>query len=176
MRIIAGTARSLPLKTLVGLDTRPTTDRIKETLFNMLQHEVPGAYFLDLFAGSGQIGLEAVSRGAKEVIFADKDPRSLALTKQNLSSLGITAKTLRGDYKEVLKQLGGKQFDVILNDPPYMSGVYEDALDLIKNYNLLADEGIIVCEHEKSVDIQTTHFALADQKRYGIKMVSYYTK
>ncbi len=155
---------------------RPTADIVKQAIFNKLSCQIQDARVLDLFCGTGALGIEAISRGAKEVIFADKDHRSLALTKQNLSSLGITAKTLRGDYKEVLKQLGGKQFDVILIDPPYMSGVYEDALDLIKKYNLLADEGIIVCEHEKSVDIQTTHFTLADQKRYGIKMVSYYTK
>ena len=77
MRIIAGTARSLPLKTIEGMDTRPTTDRIKETLFNMLQNDVPGSYFLDLFAGSGQIGLEAVSRGARYAVFVENNEKSV---------------------------------------------------------------------------------------------------
>ncbi len=155
---------------------RPTADIVKQAIFNKLSFQIQDARVLDLFCGTGALGIEAISRGAKEVIFADKDARSLALTKQNLASLGITAKTMRGDYKDVLKQLQGRKFDIILLDPPYMSGVYEDALSLISQHNLLADDGIIVCEHEKTVDIQTTDFALAHQKRYGIKMVSYFIK
>ena len=84
MRIIAGTARSLPLKTIEGMDTRPTTDRIKETLFNMLQNDVPGCYFLDLFAGSGQIGLEAVSRGARYAVFVENNKKACACIEDNI--------------------------------------------------------------------------------------------
>ncbi len=84
MRIIAGTARSLPLKTIEGMDTRPTTDRIKETLFNMLQNDVPGSYFLDLFAGSGQIGLEAVSRGARYAVFVENNKKACACNEDNI--------------------------------------------------------------------------------------------
>ena len=84
MRIIAGTARSLPLKTIEGMDTRPTTDRIKETLFNMLQNDVPGSYFLDLFAGSGQIGLEAVSRGARYAVFVENNKKACACIEDNI--------------------------------------------------------------------------------------------
>ena len=87
MRIIAGTARSLPLKTIEGMDTRPTTDRIKETLFNMLQNDVPGCYFLDLFAGSGQIGLEAVSRGARYAVFVENNKKACACIEDILRSL-----------------------------------------------------------------------------------------
>ena len=83
MRIIAGTARSMPLKTIEGKDTRPTTDRIKETLFNILQMDVPGAVFLDLFAGSGGIGIEALSRGAKEAVFVEKNPKAVSCIKEN---------------------------------------------------------------------------------------------
>ena len=88
MRIIAGTARSLPLKTIEGMDTRPTTDRIKETLFNMLQNDVPGSYFLDLFAGSGQIGLEAVSRGARYAVFVENNKKACTCIEDNIHLTG----------------------------------------------------------------------------------------
>ncbi len=155
---------------------RPTADIVKQSIFNKLGEFVQDAKVLDLFCGTGALGIEAISRGAKDVTFADKDPRSLALTKQNLKNLGIDARTKRGDYKEVLKSLRGEQFDLILLDPPYMSGVYEDALALITEYDILAPDGIAVCEHEKTVPIEAKDYSILDQKRYGIKMVTYLKK
>ena len=154
---------------------RPTADIVKQAIFNKLSEEVQDAKVLDLFCGTGALGIEALSRGAKEVVFADKDERSLAQTKNNLKSLSISAKTLKGDFKDTIKRLEGEKFDIILLDPPYMSGVYEEALSLIKKYDILTEEGIVVCEHEKTVQILAEGYSQIDQKRYGIKMVTYFS-
>lgn len=155
---------------------RPTADIVKQAIFNKLSSLVMGGKVLDLFCGTGALGIEAISRGAKEVVFADKNPRSIAQTKSNLNSLAIDeARVIKGDFKDVLKKLSGEKFDVILLDPPYMSGVYEEALSLIKEYDLLGLEGVVVCEHEKTVQINHASFEQIDQKRYGIKMVTYLT-
>lgn len=155
---------------------RPTADKVKQSIFNKLMLQVQDARVLDLFCGTGALGIEAASRGAKEVVFADKDERSLILTKKNLKNLEIDARTMRGDFKDTLKRLAGEKFDIIILDPPYMSGVYEEALLLIKEYDILSDDGIIVCEHEKNVEINTKCYNKIDQKKYGIKMVSYFEK
>ena len=109
MRIIAGTARSLPLKTIEGMDTRPTTDRIKETLFNMLQNEIPGAYFLDLFAGSGQIGLEAVSRGARYAVFVENNKKACAVIEENIrfTKFDHETKLIQCDVLSAIRSLEG---------------------------------------------------------------------
>ena len=149
MRIIAGTARSLPLKTVEGMDTRPTTDRIKETLFNMLQFNIPGAYFLDLFAGSGQIGLEALSRGAKYAVFVENNKKAAACIEDNIRFTKFTeqAKLLASDVITALRNMEGKyQFDVIFMDPPY-NMLYEKAvLEYLKNSSLIHEDTLIVVE------------------------------
>ena len=121
MRIIAGTARSLPLKTIEGMDTRPTTDRIKETLFNMLQNDVPGCYFLDLFAGSGQIGLEAVSRGARYAVFVENNKKACTCIEDNIhfTKFDRETKLLQSDVISAIRSMEGKyKFEVIFMDPP----------------------------------------------------------
>jgi len=155
---------------------RPTADIVKQSIFNRLMDITPNAVVLDLFCGTGALGIEALSRGAKEVVFADKDLRSVKLTQSNLKNLGVSARVITADFNVALKALKGKKFDLIILDPPYMSGVYEKALSLITEYDLLADDGIIVCEQEKSVNIDFSPFAVETQKRYGIKIVSYLTK
>lgn len=155
---------------------RPTADVVKQSIFNRLMDVTPDALVLDLFCGTGALGIEALSRGAKEVVFADKDPRSVKLTQSNLKKLGANARVITADFNVALKMLKGKKFDIIILDPPYMSGVYEKALSLINEYDLLADEGVIVCEHEKSVKIDFSPFQLENEKRYGIKLVAYLTK
>ena len=115
MRIIAGTARSLPLKTVEGLDTRPTTDRIKETLFNIIQDEIPGCYFLDLFAGSGQMGLEAVSRGAQYAVFVENNKKAAACVEDNIRFTKFTKETklYNSDVLSALRAMEGKyRFDI----------------------------------------------------------------
>ena len=152
---------------------RPTADIVKQSIFNRLMDITPNATVLDLFCGTGSLGIEALSRGAKEVVFADKDPRSVKLTLNNLKNLGVNAKVITADFNATLKSLKDRQFDIIILDPPYLSGVYEKALSLIAEYDMLTEEGMIVCEHEKSVNIDFTPFVLDAEKRYGIKVVSY---
>ena len=122
MRVIAGSAKRLQLKTIDGLDTRPTTDRIKETLFNMISHEIADSCFLDLFSGSGAIGIEALSRGAKEAVFVEQNRKAMACIRENLTFTKLAKQSvlLEMDVLSALKRLEGKyQFDYIFMDPPY---------------------------------------------------------
>ena len=124
MRVIAGTARSLPLKTVEGLDTRPTTDRVKETLFNMLNPQLSGCRFLDLFAGSGAIGIEALSRGASHAVFVENSEKAIACIRHNLTFTHLDGQgdVMMGDVLTVIGRLERqeeKPFDVIFMDPPY---------------------------------------------------------
>ena len=149
MRIIAGTARRLPLKTVAGMDTRPTTDRIKETLFNMLQDEVPGSYILDLFAGSGQIGLEAVSRGAKYAVFVENNKKAIGCIEENIEFTKFTRETklYPSDVLTALRSMEGKyQFDVIFMDPPYNQEIEKDVLHYLADSTLLKEDTLIVVE------------------------------
>lgn len=149
MRIIAGTARSLPLKTIDTLETRPTTDRIKETLFNMLQDEVPGCYFLDLFAGSGQIGLEAVSRGARYAVFVENNRKAAACIEDNIrfTKFDKETKLYQSDVLSALRAMEGKyQFDVIFMDPPYHKELEKEVLSYLATSDLLKEDCLIIVE------------------------------
>ena len=150
MRVIAGKAKSLPLKTIDGLSTRPTTDRIKETLFNLLAPDIPGCLFLDLFAGSGGIGIEALSRGAKEAVFVEKNRKAVRCIEDNLrfTHLADEARVLSMDVSEALVKLAGekKVFDVIFVDPPYAGGFEEAVLTGIMRGDLLSEDGYVVLE------------------------------
>lgn len=155
MRIIAGTARSLPLKTIEGTDTRPTTDRIKETLFNMLQNEVPGACFLDLFAGSGQIGLEAVSRGAKFAVFVENNKKAAGCIEENIRFTKFTeqCKLIQNDVLTALRSMEGKyQFDVIFMDPPYNQFYEKRVLEYLENSSLIHENTKIIVEASLETD------------------------
>ncbi len=152
MRVIAGTARRLNLKTPEGMDTRPTTDRIKETLFNILAPDLYGCRFLDLFAGSGGIGIEALSRGAAEAVFVDNSPKAAACIKENLKLTRLDAKGsfLRMDVLSALSRLdGGKKFDYIFMDPPYQMEWERRTLEYLTDSDLLSEEGIVIVEASK---------------------------
>ena len=156
MRVIAGTARSLQLKTLDGLDTRPTTDRIKETLFNILAPYLYDCIFLDLFAGSGGIGIEALSRGAMEAVFVEKNPKAMACIKDNLkhTRLERRALTISSDVMTALYRLEGeKQFDYIFMDPPYNQGLEKQVLAYLAEPDLLAHRGVIIVEASKETSL-----------------------
>ena len=135
MRVIAGKARRLPLVAPEGRDTRPTTDRIKETLFNILQDDVPGSYFLDLFSGSGGIGIEALSRGAREAVFVEFGKEALACIRANLNKTKLMdqAMVLPVEVTYGISKLAkmGKKFDIIYADPPYQKGCEPKILDLL---------------------------------------------
>lgn len=153
MRVIAGTARSLPLKCIEGMDTRPTTDRIKETLFNMIQPDIPGCRFLDLFAGSGAIGIEALSRGAKEAVFVENKKKAFACVKDNLSftRLSDRARVLFNDAIAALYELKGEPaFDIIFLDPPYNQGLEQQVLAVLQNSALADENTTLILETSKT--------------------------
>lgn len=155
MRIIAGTARSMPLKTIEGKDTRPTTDRIKETLFNILQTEIPGSVFLDLFAGSGGIGLEAVSRGAAKAVFVENSRKAAACIQDNIAFTKFTSKCdLKCmDAVSALRMLERRYvFDIIFMDPPYGKGLEYEVLAYLKDSSVLTEDTLIIVEESLESD------------------------
>lgn len=160
MRVIAGTARRLSLMTPKGMETRPTLDREKETLFNTLQNDVGGARFLDLFAGSGQIGIEALSRGAKEAVFVEMVRDAAACIKKNLEHTKLSDKAVvyANDCLTAIAKLASKKesFDIIFLDPPYDSELYEDTLSAIKRAGILSEDGIVVVESRLRNDLSFT--------------------
>ncbi|MCR5552113.1 MAG: 16S rRNA (guanine(966)-N(2))-methyltransferase RsmD [Oscillospiraceae bacterium] len=177
MRVVAGTARSIPLKSRDGLDTRPTADRVKEAIFNILQFDVPGAEVLDLFGGSGQLAIEALSRGASHAVIVDRSPEALAVIRENLerTKLADRAEVIRADYQEYLRRCG-RQFSIILLDPPYRENFLENALKQISEIDILKTGGIIVCEKpvEKGLDPAYGGIRHAKDYRYGKTMISVY--
>lgn len=176
MRIIAGTARSLPLKTVEGPDTRPTTDRIKETLFNILQPDIPGTYFLDLFAGSGQIGLEALSRGASYAVFVENNKKAAGCIEDNINftSFSKQAKLLTTDVISGIHQLEGRYtFDIIFMDPPYQKGMEEQVLRVLSASDILKPDSLIIVEAEEHTDfsyLEEIGFELTRVKKYKNNM------
>ncbi len=156
MRIITGSARGIILDTLEGEDTtRPTADRVKEALFSMLQFDIEGRLVLDLFAGSGQLGLEALSRGARKAVFIDisRDAADVVMKNAARTKLKDRCVVSSTDFKTFLKSASGREkYDVIFLDPPYRSGYMKDALYLIQSGDLLAPRGVVVCETDTAQD------------------------
>ena len=155
MRIIAGTARSLPLKTIEGKDTRPTTDKTKETLFNVMQFDVPGAYFLDLFAGSGQIGLEALSRGAAYAGFVENSRKAASCIEDNIhcTKFDKVSRLMMTDAVTAVRTLEGKyKFDIVFMDPPYNKELEKEVLITLSDSDILKDDTLIVVEASNDTD------------------------
>lgn len=156
MRVIAGSARRLLLKTVEGMETRPTTDRIKETLFNMIQNDLYGCAFLDLFAGSGAIGIEALSRGAKEAVFIDIGSRQISCIRDNLKTTKLEekAKVMATDVFSGLSLLAkqGRSFDFIFMDPPYDHMLEKQVLESIKDSSLVHEDTVIIVEASLNTD------------------------
>ena len=156
MRVIAGSAKRLQLKTIEGMDTRPTTDRIKETLFNMLQPEILDCSFLDLFAGSGAIGIEALSRGAKEAVFVEQSSKACSCIRDNLKTTRLEddAQVMESDVLFALKRLESRKqpFDLIFMDPPYRMDLEKQVLIYLKDSTLADSQTLIVTEASLDTD------------------------
>ena len=149
MRIIAGSARSLPLRAPEGMDTRPTSDQIKETLFNMLQYDIPGCYFLDLFAGSGQMGLESLSRGGEYAVFVENNRKAAKCIEENINftKFDKVSRLVVSDVVTALYTLEGKyKFDIVFMDPPYNKELEKAALEYLSTSSLLKEDSIIIVE------------------------------
>ncbi len=172
MRIIAGRARSLPLKTVSGMNTRPTTDRIKETLFNMLSPYLPGAVFLDLFAGSGGIGLEAISRGASGAVFVEQNKKACACIKENIEFTKFQAEStlLCMDAAAAIGRMEGQyRFDIVFMDPPYDCQLEKRILTLLAGSGLISHDTLIVVEASLETDfsyLEELGFELVKEKQY----------
>ncbi len=148
MRVIAGSARHIQLKTVEGMETRPTTDRIKETLFNMLQNDIPGAYFLDLFSGSGAIGIEALSRGARCADFVEKNPKAVSCIRENLTKTHLTnGNVFTSDVFTFIKsRTNTRPYDVIFMDPPYNQMLEKRVLESLMDSSLSDENTLIIFE------------------------------
>ena len=168
MRVITGTARGRRLITLEGNDVRPTTDRVKEALFSIVQFELEGRRVLDLFAGSGQLGIEALSRGAASAIFVDRSKKAADVVKANLSSTGLSknASVFCGDSLAFLKTFSSK-FDVAFLDPPYSTGILQQALELVPR--VMEKSGAILCEAPPTEKMpeKVGEFTLVKKYKYG---------
>lgn len=176
MRIVSGQFKG---KKLIAPkhDIRPTLDKVKQALFTKLQFEIEDAVVLDLFCGSGALGIEAISRNAKKVVFCDNNYESISLTKNNILSLNMKnnntkIEIINKDYKTALNSFNEK-FDLIILDPPYESDFYVKALQIIKEKDLLAPNGVIVCERLRSKKIEQNLFTLDCTKEYGSVALDY---
>ena len=172
MRVIAGKARSIPLYSVEGQDTRPTTDRIKETLFNMLHNELADCLFIDLFSGSGGIGIEALSRGARKAVFVEKAPKAVACIKENLAKTKLEndAVVIASDAVTAVYRLdGGEPADFIFMDPPYGQLLEQQVLEALKNSSLVDEYTTIIVETDIRTDFSYAEdlgYKITKQKKY----------
>lgn len=179
MRVITGKARGVSLKTPEGMQTRPTTDRVKEAMFSIIHFDVPGAKVLDLFGGTGQLGIEALSRGAENAVFVDSREESCKLIRENLTrtKLQPQGKVVRADYLEYTRRCREK-FDIILLDPPYAEVFLENALKTIVEIDILQSGGIIVAERpvEKELPFEFAGYTRSKDYKYGKTLLTLYRK
>ena len=171
MRVIAGTARSLNLKTPAGLDTRPTTDRIKETLFNMLMPYLSGAVFVDLFSGSGAIGIEAISRGAKKAYFVENNQKALDCINENIVHTRFQEQSvvLKQDVFSALRGSIKDDVDIIFMDPPYNQEYEKRALEILKDCPYVTEDTLIIVESTLDTDfdyVSSYGFSVTKEKLY----------
>ncbi|MCM1364919.1 MAG: 16S rRNA (guanine(966)-N(2))-methyltransferase RsmD [Faecalibacterium sp.] len=177
MRVITGIARGRRLITLEGDDVRPTTDKVKEALFSIIQFELEGRHVLDLFAGSGQLGIEALSRGAKSAVFVDKSKKSIEIVKSNLKTTGLekSAVVVNSDSIAFLKTRREK-FDIAFLDPPYSKGILQQALEFVPN--VMSESGVIICESPKEEVLPESigEFMLTKRYSYGKMSLTTYRR
>ncbi len=173
MKIISGKYRGKNLQTLVGDSTRPTTSRVKESIFNIIQFNIMDSDVLDLFAGCGQMGIECLSRGAKFCDFNDNNKAAFSIIKSNLKELDTNYSLSSVDYKDFLKR-ANKQYDLIFLDPPYRKNLINDTLFLIKDFKLLKKNGIIVCESniDDMLDLENLGFYAEKTYKYGTIIIT----
>ncbi len=178
MRIVAGTAGGRKLQTLPGIITRPTADRVKEAIFSVLDVRVLEARVLDLFAGSGALALESLSRGADYALMVEKSPQACEVIRDNCRLTGLTPKVrlLTRDALVVLRELEGQSFDLVFLDPPYRQGLAQVSLEILAEGNYLTPNGVIIVEtsREEALPVELGKLCLRKQSRYGDTVVWYY--
>ena len=173
MRIISGKARGTKLFTLDGLDTRPTLDRVKESLFNIINEEIQDATVLDLFSGSGAIGLEFASRGARKVYLCDNSKKAMEIIKKNIEKTHFEnfVETYNCDFKEALKKLDNEKINIIYIDPPYETDYIKQSLEILSSMNCINENTLIICETDEMQrilnDIKDLNMKIIDKRKYG---------
>lgn len=177
MRVISGTARGRRLKELPGMDTRPTTDKVKESLFNIIQFDIEGRRVLDLFGGTGQLGIEALSRGAARCTFVDMNRQAAAIIRENVTAVGFADQAMvqQGDAMAFLSGCREK-YDLIFLDPPYQTQLLENCVQAVVKFDILSEHGIMVCESavEKQLPEPSAPYEKGREYRYGkIKLTVY---
>lgn len=179
MRVITGRARGVQLKTPDGMKTRPTADRVKEALFSIINFDLPGAKVLDLFGGTGQLGIEALSRGAQSAVFVDAWEDACRLIRENLkrTKLEVEGKVVRSDYLDYLNRCN-ERFDIIFLDPPYAEVYLENALKRITEIDILQSDGIIVTERPfgKELPWEFDGYTRSKDYKYGKTLLTIYRK
>ncbi|MCI8273343.1 MAG: 16S rRNA (guanine(966)-N(2))-methyltransferase RsmD [Clostridia bacterium] len=173
MRIISGRARGTKLYTLEGTETRPTLDRVKESIFNIIQGEIENSDILDLFAGSGAIGIEMLSRGASKAVLCDKSKQAIEIIKKNIEKTHMEkyVELYNLDFEKMLDKLNGNEFDIIYLDPPYNTNYIKKSLNKIIETNLIKREGTIIVETDDELrileDIKNIKIEIIDKRKYG---------
>ena len=179
MRVISGSARGRRLKELPGMDTRPTTDQVKESIFNIIQFDVEGRRVLDLFAGTGQMGIEALSRGAAHATFVDLAPAAAKIVRENVELTRFTdvSKVVQSDWRGFLSSCREK-FDLIFLDPPYKTDMLENAMQAIAAIDILSEHGIMICESplDKKLPELAAPYEKGKEYRYGKIKVTLYRR
>lgn len=178
MRVVSGSKKGHPLKAVPGMSTRPTTDKVKEAIFNMIGPYFDGGIGLDLFGGSGGLGIEALSRGLDKMIFVDKEQKAIQTIKNNLNSCDFSPKAeiYRNDAERAMKALIKRelQFDLIFLDPPYKKQKLETLIEMIDQNNMLKENGYIVCEHGTDVILQEVvgDYHRLKYEKYGVTAIT----
>lgn len=179
MRVIAGEAKGRRLKSVPGTSIRPITDRVKESLFNILSPRIEGARFLDLFAGTGSVGIEALSRGAEQAIFVEKSRAVLAVLKENLRLTGFAdkAEIIAADVFQALERMDRGQFDIIYLAPPQYKGLWAKTVEAIDKLPIHAEGGLVVAQmHPKEYkELPLQRLRLVDKRRYGSTLLCFYS-
>ena len=183
-RVVTGRYRGAVLFAPKGDTTRPTTDKVKESLFSILQTRIIDSRFLDLFSGCGQIGIEAVSRGAECAVLVDKGSEQISVINRNLDKIhaGDDIKVIRSGYDAALTKLGeaGEKFDIIYMDPPYKmaEAACSRACELVCQYDLLNEDGILLCEHASDLPFDTSKMCLDDVRScsYGLTVITFFSR
>lgn len=173
MKIISGKYKGRNIEGFTIDGTRPTMDRVKESLFAMIQNYIPESYVLDLFSGSGNLAFEALSEGANKAVLVDSNYKAIKVIENNIKTIGIeNTKVLNMDYKKAIEFLSKESFDIIFLDPPYKTNYIEESIKLISQFNILSDDGIIVCESD-SIDkiVYTDEYKCIKDKKYGDKYI-----
>lgn len=180
MRVISGKAKGLTLKTIEGNSTRPTRDMVKEALFSILLSEIPDCSFLDLFAGSGAIGIEALSRGAKFCMFIDSNPSCIKVIKENIEKAHFSeiSEVYNTDYRKAINKLKEQSFNIIYIDPPYNKEMGINAVQLISNKNVLTHDGIIILETDTNEIVPDLIgiYEKFNYKRYGRNVLNLFRR